>query len=220
MHLIRKGIDASYKTWVYHGEPVPTRQPQAQNDNHQEHNEGIENETRGEIPEDDDQLRDMLEQIYVGKLLDDDVDELPINHERQDVCNFDKLFNAAQSRPYPGCTKTILAFIVRMLHVKIYKKLSNDAFNMIMAIIKDMLPANCDKSVPWNIYQAKKFLRDLGLGYVPIHACKDDCTLFWKENANLMNCPTCNKPRYKVDDGKGKRIPQKILRYLPLTPRL
>ncbi|KAH7846709.1 hypothetical protein Vadar_017271 [Vaccinium darrowii] len=220
MHLIRKGIDASYKTWVYHGEPVPTHQPQAQNDDHQEHNDGIGTETRGEIPEDDDQLRDMLEQIYVGEMLDDDVDELPINHERQDVRNFDKLFNAAQSKPYPGCTKTTLAFIVRMLHVKVYKKLSNDAFNLIMAIIKEMLPVDCDKAVPWDIYGAKKFLRDLGLGYVPLHACEDDCALFWKENANLMNCPTCNKPRYKVDDGKGKRIPQKILRYLPLTPRL
>ncbi|KAH7858626.1 hypothetical protein Vadar_025992 [Vaccinium darrowii] len=97
-------------------------------------------------------------------MLDDVVDELPINHERQDVRNFDKLFNATQSKPYPECTMTILAFIVRMLHVKVYKKLSNDVFNMIMAIIKDMLPADCDKSVPWNIYESKKFLRDLGLG--------------------------------------------------------
>lgn len=55
---------------------------------------------------------------------------------------------------------------------------------------------------------------------MPIHACKYDCALFWKENANLENCLICKEPRYKLNDGKGKKIPYKILRYFPLTPRL
>lgn len=53
-----------------------------------------------------------------------------------------------------------------------------------------------------------------------IDACKYDCILFWKENANLENCPTCKEPRYKVNDGRGKKIPHKVLRYFPLIPRL
>ena len=36
----------------------------------------------------------------------------------------------------------------------------------------------------------------------------------------LENFPRCNELRYKINDGKGKKIPQKILRYFPLTPRL
>ncbi|KAF7113327.1 hypothetical protein RHSIM_RhsimUnG0137300 [Rhododendron simsii] len=221
IHLILKGIDSSYKTWVYHGEPVPARQPQTQYDDYHEHNEGIGDETGREVPEDDNQLRDMLEQSVAGGILDDDVDGLP-NLERENVRNFEKLFNAAQCKAYLGCAKTVLAFVVKMLHVKVFKKLGNETFDMIMKIIKEMLPVDreIESTIPWNIYDAKKFLRDLGLGYIPIHACKYDCALFWKENANLDNCPTCNEPRYKVNDGKGKKIPQKILRYLPLTPRL
>ncbi|KAH7862298.1 hypothetical protein Vadar_002621 [Vaccinium darrowii] len=218
IHLIRRGIDPSYKTWVHHGKPIPVREPQ--DDDNLEHNEGIRNETSGEVPEDDNHLHDMLEQIYFGGILDDDIDELHINHERIDMHNFDELFNAAQRKAYPGCETTVLGFIVKMLHVKVYKKMSNDAFNLIMQIIKEMLPADCHETIPWTIYEAKKLLRDLGLGYVPIHACVNDCALFWKENANLENCPACNESRYKVNDGTGQKIPHKILRYFPLTSRL
>ncbi|GFS37289.1 hypothetical protein Acr_00g0051170 [Actinidia rufa] len=36
----------------------------------------------------------------------------------------------------------------------------------------------------------------------------------------LDRCPRCNVSRYKINCGKGKKIPHKILRYFPLTPRL
>ncbi|XP_057482036.1 uncharacterized protein LOC130768967 [Actinidia eriantha] len=36
----------------------------------------------------------------------------------------------------------------------------------------------------------------------------------------LDKCPRCNVSRYKINCGKGKKIPHKILRYFPLTPRL
>ncbi|KAF7152157.1 hypothetical protein RHSIM_Rhsim01G0140400 [Rhododendron simsii] len=184
IHLIRKGIDSSYKTWVHHGESVPA--PQAHDDDHHDPNEGIGDETGGEVSEDGKQLHSMSEQIFVGGLLYNDIDELPVNHGKT------------------------------MLHVKVYKKLTNDAFNIIMHSIKGMRP-DYDEAIPWNIYEAKKFLRDLGLGYVPIHACINGCTLFWKENENMKNCQKCNEPRYKVNDGIGKKIPRKILWYLPLT---
>ncbi|XP_058202761.1 uncharacterized protein LOC131317207 [Rhododendron vialii] len=197
IHLIRKGFDSSYKTWVHHGEFVPT--PQAYDDDHHHPNEGIGDETGGEVPKDGNPLQNMLEQVFVGGLLDDDSDELPANLGRGDVRSFDKLFNAAQRKIYPGCEKTVLAFIVELLHVKVYKKMPNDTFHIMMNIIKGMR-SDYDEAIPWNTYEAKKFLRDLGLGYVPIHACINDCALFWKENANMENCPKCNEPRYKVND--------------------
>ncbi|XP_058217786.1 uncharacterized protein LOC131328847 [Rhododendron vialii] len=197
IHLIRKGFDSSYKTWVHHGEFVPT--PQAYDDDHHHPNEGIGDETGGEVPKDGNPLQNMLEQVFVGGLLDDDSDELPANLGRGNVRSFDKLFNAAQRKIYPGCEKTVLAFIVELLHVKVYKKMPNDTFHIMMNIIKGMR-SDYDEAIPWNTYEAKKFLRDLGLGYVPIHACINDCALFWKENANMENCPKCNEPRYKVND--------------------
>lgn len=120
---------------------------------------------------------------------------------------------------FPGNNSTILSFIVKMLHSKVHGKLSNYAFDMIMQVIKG-LPQVYDEFVPWNIHDAKKLLRDLGLGYECIDACKYDCALFWKQNADLENCPTCKESRYKVNDGKGKKIPHKLLRYFPLIPRL
>ncbi|KAI8562446.1 hypothetical protein RHMOL_Rhmol03G0038100 [Rhododendron molle] len=69
IHLIRRGIDSSYKTWVHHGESVPA--PQAYDDDHRDPNEGIGDETGGEVPKDGNQLQNMLEQVFVGGLLDD-----------------------------------------------------------------------------------------------------------------------------------------------------
>ncbi|XP_028095397.1 uncharacterized protein LOC114295370 [Camellia sinensis] len=43
-----------------------------------------------------------------------------------------------------------------------------------------------------------------------------------KECENENKCPTCKEPRYKFHkgEGKGKKIPHKVLRYFPLKPRL
>jgi hypothetical protein len=84
--------------------------------------------------------------------------------------------------------------------------------------------------------KVQRVVRDLGLDYVKIHACENDCVLFWKENEELDNYPICKESRWKnLNDGaeKGaadvvskasnsnkKRLPRKILRYFPLTPRL
>ena len=81
-----------------------------------------------------------------------------------------------------------------------------------------MLPDG--KNIPTSYYEAKKILRDLGLGYEAIHVCRFDCILFWKEHADKDKCPICGEPRYKNTDGKGKLIPQKVLRHFPLKPRL
>ena len=71
-----------------------------------------------------------------------------------------------------------------------------------------------------NLNEARKKLNYLGLGYISIHACKYDCELFWKEFEQCEQCRTCGTSRWKIDDGKGKKIPHKILHYFPLKPRL
>ncbi|XP_028072583.1 uncharacterized protein LOC114274804 [Camellia sinensis] len=150
----------------------------------------------------------------------DNDDDVANNVEKEGVPNFNKLLNDAQRELYPGCHKfSLLSFVVKMLHVKVLNKWSNKSFNMLLGILKDLLPVS-DQVIPWILYEAKKFLRALGLGYVSIHACMYDCALFWKENANLENCPICQESRYKSNYGKGKKVPHKTLRYFPLTSRL
>ena len=58
------------------------------------------------------------------------------------------------------------------------------------------------------------------LGYIPIHACKNDYILFYKDNEQATECSNCSKPRYKIDNRKEKKISQKILRYFLLISRL
>ena len=58
------------------------------------------------------------------------------------------------------------------------------------------------------------------LGYIPIHACKNDYILFYKNNKPATECSKCGEPRYKINNRKTKKIPQKILRYFSLISRL
>ena len=91
-----------------------------------------------------------------------------------------------------------------------------------------MLPL--DAKLPKDHYEAKKIVWDLGLGYEKIHACPNDCILFWKENVNLEACPCCKVSRWKTNEAsiasknassnKGKKKAAKILQWFPLKPRL
>ncbi|GAB2278105.1 hypothetical protein Dimus_012803 [Dionaea muscipula] len=101
LHLIRRGIDPSYKTWLHHGEPVLRRLTCVLDD------DGHNQTESGGDAGNDDQLHDMLQEIYMCGGLDDD-DELP-NNGRNDTCTFNKLFDAAQRKVYPGSERTVLS---------------------------------------------------------------------------------------------------------------
>ncbi|XP_028114990.1 uncharacterized protein LOC114312895 [Camellia sinensis] len=183
-HLLISEMIVAYTTWLEHGEL-------------QEHNSL--DESNGENDEDQDEYDELIEDYQRGNFMEGDT------LEREDVRNFDNLLVASQYRLYPGCknSDTLLAFVIQMLHVKVENRWSNKSFDKVLEIEGHV--------VPGSIYECKKLLRDLGLGYELIDACKHDCVLLWKENARL---------RYRVNDSKGKKIPHKILRYFPLIPRL
>ncbi|CAL8999837.1 unnamed protein product, partial [Prunus brigantina] len=82
-----------------------------------------------------------------------------------------------------------------------------------------MLPT--DNCLPNDHRHAQKVLNGLGLGYEKIHACKNNCMLFYKEYETLDTCPICNESRFKMtSQNRITKIPQKVMRYLPLKPRL
>ncbi|KAH7838225.1 hypothetical protein Vadar_023686 [Vaccinium darrowii] len=188
----------SYTTWLLHGELPQTDEQGDSKD---------ENDDNG-----DDDYEQLMEDHYKGTYMDSDT------IEREDMRNFEQLVEAAKLSLYPGCNDTLLSFVIEMSQVKVEHGWSNTSFNKFLSRITRFLLEG--HVVPQSIHECKKLLRDLGLGYELIHACPKDCVLFWKENAHLDKCPKCGSSRYKVNDGKGKKIPHKILRYLPLTPRL
>ena len=48
-------------------------------------------------------------------------------------------------------------------------------------------------------------MHELGLGYTPIHACKNDYALFYKEYQYLDCCPECGESRYAEDSKRDKK---------------
>ncbi|XP_062080954.1 uncharacterized protein LOC133785754 [Humulus lupulus] len=83
---------------------------------------------------------------------------------------------------------------------------------------RDAFPS--PNKIPKSHYAAKRLMRKLGLGYESIHVCKHDCALFWKENAGKHKCPICGEDRWVDKNTKGKKVPQKVMCYFPLTPQL
>ncbi|GJU75637.1 CACTA transposable element [Tanacetum coccineum] len=60
-----------------------------------------------------------------------------------------------------------------------------------------------------------------GLGYESIHACVNDCFLFWGDNNKDVHfCPVCKTSRLKDSNTPRKEVPKKVLRYFPIIPRL
>jgi hypothetical protein len=94
----------------------------------------------------------------------------------------------------------------------------------MLAVLGTMLPN--DHTLPKSTYESVKLLRALKMPYESIHACRNQCILFrGKELEAAMHYPKCKASRYvevEVSDGKKEqsKIPELVVRYLPLTPRL
>ena len=89
---------------------------------------------------------------------------------------YTNLLKEAQRELHKGCnTMTRLSFIIKMLHLKSYNKMTNRAFNLMCDVLKEALP---DVDFPRSYSDAKSSLFEVGLGYQTIHVCKYDCALF------------------------------------------
>ena len=177
-HLIQNGIAPSYKTWMHHGEPIPANHQLVSNESCQPSGESAGDGVAADEHENPDDIERLVNDYYAAAIMnDEELDELPDNVETESVWNFDKLMKDAHQELYPRCKFTLLSFVIKLLHVKVLNKWSNKSFDTLLGLLKELLPIS-EQDVLGNIYEAKKFLRDLGLGYVPIHACKYDCVLF------------------------------------------
>jgi hypothetical protein len=80
-------------------------------------------------------------------------------------------------------------------------------------------------ALPRNFHKAKNVVKSVGVGYITIHACKNDCILFWKGHENSNSCPKCKVSRWisnnKSLDGKcDYKVPRNVLRYFSIKKRL
>ncbi|GKB88719.1 CACTA transposable element, partial [Tanacetum coccineum] len=88
------------------------------------------------------------------------------------------LFEMANEELFPGCTwMSSLDFLAKMSHIKVLHKWTDSSFDDTMEVLLKAFPAGA--KVPKSHYKAKKTMKKVGLGYESIHACINDCFLFW-----------------------------------------
>ncbi|XP_042975467.1 uncharacterized protein LOC122306950 [Carya illinoinensis] len=177
------------------------------------------------IPEDDyiDDMQQMLDDMRAGTFVDVPQENIgssirPPIPEDSPATSFDKLLEDARRPLFDGCTTfTKFSFIVKLLHIKSIGGWSIRSFDMLLDLLRSSFP---DALLPQSYEESKSLERRLGFNYHKIHACPNDCILFWKEYATLNECPVCKASRWMPNDRGPRVIPQKVLRHFPLKPRL
>jgi len=203
-HVYLYGWSATYTRWVHHGEAFDAEIVEHAEDANEP--DDLVDVLHVDEPdnEDDHGTSEMLADLYVAVQEDG---EQPM---------FAKVLEDAKRALCPGSVQSRFSFLVRLLHIKSFYRISNIALSVILKLLSGSFP-NC--GLPDSYDKAKRYLKELGLGYELIHVCDNNCVLFRKDLAKADNCPKCKKSRW-VDADSAKRIPKKILRYFPLIPRL
>ncbi|XP_060213667.1 uncharacterized protein LOC132640887 isoform X2 [Lycium barbarum] len=216
-HIVVDGFLTSYTTWIYHGERSSS-------------SVSVDKLDR------DDEMQDMLHEAFgippTSGFVDIDIDGDGFGGSNLHNKGFDKkteeffnLLKEAERELYPGSKYSLLSFLVPLLHLKCLNGWSNNSFSMLLELLKDVLPEG--ETLPKSFNDAKKIIKDLGLEYKKIHACPNDCMIYWNEMKDRTDCKFCKAPRYKHFKGESvnssseiSKIPAKVFRYFPFIPRL
>ena len=73
--------------------------------------------------------------------------------------------------------------------------------------------------LPRTYRELSAILKEIGMEYQSIHACPNDDIIYYGQYASETNCPQCQTNRYRIDQ-LTKKVPHKVLRYIPIIPRL
>src|SRR6266498_5020920 len=180
-HVYIHGMSSTYTRWVHHGEACnaeileESEDGNATEDNVQHDGQdwvGVNEDDDDD--DDDDGIPEMLGDLYTST-------------EASNGPMFARVLEEEKRELYAGCAKfSRFSFLVKLLHIKTYYWISNTTFTAILKLLSLALPACNELSSSYN--EAKKYLRELGLGYDSIHVCKNNCVLFRKEYENKNNC--------------------------------
>ena len=214
-HLYHNGILESYKTWYLHGESdTPARIDESERNPSlnvdpmeftAEPPPEVTEENRTTNAEEARHMLNTTKETFMG-----------------DPKKFEKLIIDAATPLYEGCSKhTKLSANIKLLNIKSRVGLSDKGFDYFLEAIQEFLPEK--NELCKNTYEAKKSLKQMGSGYVKIHACINNCILYRKIYAKLKKCPKCGTTRWKVNPQNNKiiyNVPAKVLWYFPIIPRL
>jgi hypothetical protein len=111
-------------------------------------------------------------------------------------------------------THSCLSAVARLMAVKSRYNMSIAEYDDILGIVHELLPPN--SKLPNDFYQSRKLLEGLGMQYIKIDVCYNNCMLFYKDNKDKDKCDFCGANRYV--EGRTK-VARKVLRYLPIIDR-
>ncbi|XP_039776218.1 uncharacterized protein LOC120643811, partial [Panicum virgatum] len=228
-HIFANGFMKKYVCWTKHGEQGVTMEDNEEEDfdDHFPGNAGIgafDDDIPMEEPEVDVAENDPSDDL--GQALHNVQADCESETER---LKFQKLLEDHHKLLYPDCQNGFkkLGTTLELLQWKATNGVSDKEFGELLKLVKKMLPK--DNELPATTYEAKQLVCPLGLEVQKIHACPNDCILYRGEYENLDACPVCSALRYKIrkddpGDVEGepprKRVPAKVMWYLPIIPRL
>jgi hypothetical protein len=227
-HILMNGMDCTYTRWVHHGEDISVHVNEAPSPVPIEMCPApipIVDTDEGSIgvAENDNNCGDRLDSLLrdLQNAVVHDSESGDGNNEENDVPNRKNSFlqdviKEAKCQLVPGSKYSKLSFVIKLLHLKSYYRVTNTAFSAFLRILVEAVPQF--NSLPKSYYEAKRMIKELGLGYDSIHVCYNNCVLFRGNYKKNDNCPVCGLSRWK--DPIRKKIPQKVLRHFPLLPRL
>ena len=208
-HLVTRGMEEGYKMWsdwYLHGEL----------------NSEVEGESR---------VSDWKDEIFglyrAAECFDEelaDTGDISNTAEGDDKREDEFLAKLADAETplYPSCAShSKLCAIVSLFRLKTRNGWSDKSFNDLLETLPEMLPE--ENVLHTSLYDVKKFLKTFDMGYEKIHACVNDCCLFRKKFKKLEKCPKCKASRWKTNMHTGQKkkgVPQKVLRYFFIIPRL
>ncbi|KAG7567797.1 Transposon En/Spm-like [Arabidopsis thaliana x Arabidopsis arenosa] len=205
-HLVTRGMDEAYKMrsdWYHHGELNPVNGGEINQSQWNDEIVGLY------------QAAEYLDEEFASKV------EIAEGLDKEEDEFLAKLADA-ETPLYPSCLNhSKLSAIVSLFRLNTKNGWFDKSFNELLETLPEMLPA--DNVLHTSLYEVKKFLKSFDMSYEKIHACVNDCCLFRKKYKMLENCPKCKASRWKTNMHNGelkKGVPQKVLRYFPIIPRL
>jgi hypothetical protein len=144
---------------VYHGEEFPCG-----NVSEAHNNDDVEYDRMDEMLED---LREDPDFVFP---------QHPKEPPPPDVKKFFDLLKAAEELLHEHTKVSILAFVTQLMAIKSKFVFLNNCYNEILNLISEVFPPNHKMSK--DMYQCKKLLSGLGMGYQKIDVCPDNYMLF------------------------------------------
>ncbi|XP_021740070.1 uncharacterized protein LOC110706456 [Chenopodium quinoa] len=153
----------------------------------------------------DDNSYDMDEGFTIYREVDDEYQSTFSNEEH---AKYKNLMEAFEKGLYEGCTTfSKLSFLLHLFHLKCMFHWSAESFNKLLELLIDAFPII--KEFPLSYYEGMKIINDLGLGYEKIHACPNDCMLYWGKFANKSECHIFKTSRWKNVKGNEGDVNEK-----------